>query len=171
MKTATGHESFWGLEGVDAPSYGAFQSFMKTLHLHRQLMVRMLAEKGSHMGNAACLRVLSAQDGISQRDLAETLHLSRPTVTGMLQLMEKNGAIERRADEKDQRLTRVYLTDEGRKMDAHLRAGFAEYVERTFGEMPENDRRDLERLLDELSENIQRALQTTNETGQGEATE
>ena len=42
------------------------------------------------------------------------LHLSRPSVTAMLQALEKSGAIERRSDERDQRLTRVYLTDEGR---------------------------------------------------------
>jgi DNA-binding MarR family transcriptional regulator len=152
------------LEGVDPASQGAVQALMRTMQLQRQLMLKLLADAGSQEtspGQSMCLRVLVANDGISQRDLAEMLHLARPTVTTMLQRLELSGVIERRVDPADQRLTRVHLTPTGRKLEENLRAVFAEHVRETFGPMPERDRRELERLLRALSENAERALHPT----------
>lgn len=146
------------LEGVDTLSFRVFQSFMRATQLHKQLMVKAIAEKGGHMGSAGVLRVLESRDGMSQRDLADLLHLSRPTVTGILQTMEKAGLIARRRDEKDQRLTRVYLTDEGRAMNERLRRVLADYINETFAPLSETDRRELEQLLDRLAENTERSL-------------
>lgn len=146
------------LDGIDPLSYRVFQAFMWTLHVHRQLMVRTLAEEGAHPGQAACLRILAAHDGISQRDLAGALHLAPPTVTVMLQRMEKASTIERRPDEDDQRVTRVRLTAEGRKLEENLRAVLARYISQALDSMSEEDRRQLERLLVIMAENTARSL-------------
>ena len=102
------------LEGVDELSARVFRAFMRTLRLHRQLMSRTMAEHGAHPGQAMCLHLLASNDGITQRDLAEALHLARPTVSKMLRGMEKAGLVGRQPDAADQRLTRVYLTPAGR---------------------------------------------------------
>jgi DNA-binding MarR family transcriptional regulator len=127
---------------------------MKTLHLHRQAVTKALAEQGRPFSQVGCLKVLADNDGISQRDLAETLHLSRPSVTTMLHAMEDEGAILRRPDEHDRRLTRVYLTDRGRNIETKMRAGLAQYINRTIGSMSKTDRRELERLFGRLSASI-----------------
>jgi MarR family transcriptional repressor of mepA len=124
-------------------------------------MARLMAEKGGHPGAAAVLRVLSAHEGISQRDLAVTLHVSRPTVTAMLQKMEQAGLVERWDDEADHRLTRIRLTPEGRARSEELRSSFSDFVDATIGAMPEADRRELARLLDLLSDNAEAALLRT----------
>ncbi|MBP1706205.1 MAG: transcriptional regulator, MarR family [Chloroflexi bacterium] len=155
-----------GLDGVDPLSYRVFQAFMRTLHLHRQLMARTLVEDGSHPGQAVCLRVLAAHDGMSQRDLGRALHLTPPTVTTMLQRMERAGIVERRPDETDQRLTRVRLTAEGRKLEERLRGIFARYISQALDSMTQDDRRELERLLSLLADNTARALAAA---GAGEA--
>ena len=142
------------LEGVDPLSTSVFGAFMRALHLHRQAVTKSLSDKGQRFTQAGCLWVLSGNDGISQRDLAETLHLSRPSVTTMLHAMEEEGAIVRRADEQDRRLTRVYLTDRGRTIEQEVRVGLADYINRTFGSMSKVDREGLERLLGELSDSI-----------------
>jgi MarR family transcriptional regulator, organic hydroperoxide resistance regulator len=151
------------LEGVDPLSSRAFQAFMKTLHLHRQLMLRKLVGKGRHPGQAICLGLVALHDGISQRDLADTMHLSRPRVTAILQELEREGAVVRRSDAADQRLTRVYLTDEGRRLDHEWRLLSAAYVNQTFGALSEADRGELERLLGELARHVARVLQTNDE--------
>jgi DNA-binding MarR family transcriptional regulator len=153
-----GPEPAHALDGVDPLSAGVFVAFRRTMHLNRQYLARVMAEKGGHPGAAAVLRVLSAHDGITQRDLAESLHLSRPTVTTMLQRMEISGLVERWDDEEDQRLTRIRLTPEGRARSDAFRSSFAAYVGATIGAMPETDRRELARLLDSLSENTEAAL-------------
>lgn len=150
--------AFAQLEGVDDLSLDVFRSFMRAMHLQRQLVMRSLTGKGSHMGQIGCLKLLAANDGISQRDLAEMLHLSRPSVTAIVQALEKAGAVERRSDERDQRLTRVYLTGEGRAEELRQRQVLSEFVNRTVGRMPEADRRELARLLNSMNDHSVEAL-------------
>jgi MarR family transcriptional regulator, organic hydroperoxide resistance regulator len=145
------------LRGVDELSSRVFRAFVTALRLHKQQMMRALATRGIHPGQAFCLRVVAERDGTSQRDLADALHLARPTVTKMLQSLERSGAVERRPDADDQRLTRVYLTDAGRALADEMHGVAADYVNATIGSLPEVDRRDLARLLEELIANIERA--------------
>ena len=147
------------LSGVDdASSALVFRAFLNAMRLHRQLMVKTLTARGSHPGQAFCLRLLEAHDGTTQRDMAETLHLARPTLSRMLRAMEKADMIERRPDATDQRLTRVFLTPMGRDRERELRAVASDYVKQTIGTLPENDRRELARLLEALATSISRAL-------------
>jgi DNA-binding MarR family transcriptional regulator len=158
-KTTSGpHGPHMELEGVDPLSTRVFGAFMKALHLHRQAVTKALTSQGRNFSQAGCLRVVAENDGISQRDLAETLHLSRPSVTTMLHAMEDEGAIIRRPDARDRRLTRVYLTDSGRALEQGMRSGLADYVNRTIGSMSKPDRETLEDLLGKLAESIATTL-------------
>ena len=150
--------SFVELEGVDDLSYRVFRAFLTAMRLHRRLMIASLAQSDTHPGQALCLRFLSGNDGITQRDLAAALHLARPTVSKMLHAMEKGGAIERRPDERDQRLTRVHLTAAGRELETQLRVVSAGYVNETIGTFSERDRRELARLLEALNASITQAI-------------
>ena len=155
--------AFEELEGVDELSARVFRAFLNALRLHRQLMIAALSELDTHPGQAICLRFLSANDGITQRDLADALHLARPTVSRMLQAMEKAGAIERRSDEHDQRLTHVYLTARGREVEAAFRTVSAGVINETIGSLPERDRRELERLLGGFGDSISKAIARRSE--------
>ncbi len=160
MKIDDAPDGAQALDGVDELSLRAFRELRDTMRANGHAMGRRFAAKGAHMGQAACLRVLDGRDGISQRDLADILHVSRPSITAMLQAVEKAGLVVRKPDESDQRLTRVYLTEEGRKVATELRHVLADYVSEIFGSMPEADRRELARLLGCLRENITRAAGT-----------
>ena len=145
------------LEGVDDLSGDVFRAFIGTLRLHRRLMMQALADRGVHPGQAMCLRLLAANDGIGQRDLAAALHVAPPTVTRMLHSMEKAGLVRRTPDAADQRRTRVELTNAGRAEELQMRAAAAEYVNATVATLPEADRRELARLLEDLGASIARA--------------
>jgi DNA-binding MarR family transcriptional regulator len=148
-----------GPDGVDALSLGIFRAFKTAFRLQHRLMEKALAEKGTHPGAAMCLRLLGEHDGMSQRDLAEVLHVSRPRVTGILQELERSGAVERSPDEHDQRLTRVYLTVDGRRLAKEIDAVFVALLDRTIGGMTVEDRRELERLLNILADHTSRAIE------------
>jgi DNA-binding MarR family transcriptional regulator len=161
-----------GLEGVDELSERAFRTFLTTARLNFRHMMTTMAGSRSHPGQAMCLRLLGVNDGAAQRDVARTLHVSPPTVSKMLGSMEKAGLLERRPDETDQRLTRVYLTDAGRERDQQMGVAMGEYVNATFATLSERDRRDLARLLDKLAEGIRRAsADHARETQPGEEPE
>ena len=140
------------LEGLDPLSMRVHEAFMRALAAHRQLMFRVMAGEDAHPGQAFCLKVLTERDGMSQRELARVLHLSPPTVTSMLQRMEKAGTIERRPDAADQRVTRVHLTAAGRERERCLRAVMGAAIGRILDPIPEADRRELERLLTVLAD-------------------
>ena len=142
----------------DTSSTRLFRAFLNAMWLHRQLMFKTLLAHGAHPGQVLCLRLLAGNDGISQRDLAQMLHVARPTVTRMLQVMEKAGSVARKPDPVDQRLTRVYLTPAGRDQERELSAVALEYVDQTIGTLPEADRCELTRLLDELADTFARVL-------------
>jgi DNA-binding MarR family transcriptional regulator len=145
-------------DGVDELSAQTFRAFIAAMRLHGRLMMGLLADGGAHPGQVFCLRVVAGSDGITQRDLAEELHIARPTVTRMLQGLERAGLVERRSDERDKRLTRVYLTERGRELEAKVRAVAATYVRDTLGRLPAQDRRELARLLDEFGATIAAAI-------------
>jgi len=52
---------------------------------------------------------LCHHEGISQSELAERLEIEQPSLVRLLHRLEKSGLIERRVDEHDRRIKRVYL--------------------------------------------------------------
>ncbi len=142
------------LDGVDRLSARAFHALITTARLHVRSMSEALAGSGCHHGQAICLRLLSARDGATQRELAGLLDVAPPTVSKMLRALEQAGLVERRPDKADRRLTRVHLTSRGREREREISLAVGRYVDATFGALPERERRDLVRLLDRLGERI-----------------
>src|SRR5262245_5936389 len=82
---------------------------------HRNYAESVLNELGLHTGQEIFLMQLWANEGLSQSQLADSICVQPATITKMLQRMESNGLIERRPDQEDSRVSRVYLTDQSRK--------------------------------------------------------
>lgn len=146
------------LEGIDPLSASVLTAFRKAMHLNRQLLMRIAAGKGGHPGRTAVLGMLAGHDGISQKDLAEKMHLARPTVTIMLQKMEHEGLIERWDDVEDQRLTRIRLTEAGRTQAKSFGDAYKSYVDSTLGTLSEADRAEFARILGVLNDATAAAL-------------
>lgn len=65
---------------------------------------------GIHPRQIPILAVLYKEDGYSQKELARQLGVKPPTVTVSIQRLEKSGLLIRKQDEKDQRVSRIYLS-------------------------------------------------------------
>jgi DNA-binding MarR family transcriptional regulator len=98
------------------------------------------------------LLVLWQGDRLPVKDLGERLALDSGTLTPLLKRLERQGLIERRRGEDDERVVRIHLTAAGRAlrararkipMDLACRAGYDLSSERSM--------RDLVRLRDELT--------------------
>lgn len=57
---------------------------------------------------------LSYEDGLRLRDLAERASITAQSMGELIDELERVGYVRRRADRKDRRAKRVYLTDKGR---------------------------------------------------------
>jgi DNA-binding MarR family transcriptional regulator len=157
------------LENVDDLTSRVFHRLGEIMHLNRMVMMKMIARRGVQPPEAFALTYISRNDGISQRELAAALHLSRPRVSMIMRALEDSGAVSRRPDEADRRLARVFLTPEGRRREAEHRAILGEYVRRTLGALPEADRSELDRLLGGLAERILSVLREEQQVApQGE---
>lgn len=71
---------------------------------------------GLHPGQVAVMKELSKKEGMSQKELADALHIKPPTVAVSVKRMEKSGFIKRQQDEFDQRMSRLYLTENGKNI-------------------------------------------------------
>jgi len=133
-------------DGDPAPQE-VLREFWRLMHRQRLLLHRAFAKEEVHPGQGHCLRVLGPGDEITQSELADTMLLSRPTVTRLVQRMERAGLVARRTDPHDQRQTLVGLTEAGRVLQQRMEAVMTEYTDATLARLPENDRRQLARLL------------------------
>ncbi len=151
------------LENVDPLTARVFHSLGRVMHLNRLVMARTMGQHGVQFPEALTLTLLVSNDAMSQSELAEVLHLSHPRVSTILNALERGGAVQRRPDENDRRLVRVFITDEGRRRERIHRSVMGTYVGRSIGGLPEADRLELERLLNDLAECIKVVLQEEHE--------
>ena len=88
-------------------------------------------------GERLVLHVLEHFNGCSQLELVHKTHLKPPTISITLKSLEAQGFVYRVDDENDLRVTRVYLSEQGRlhnlrilerllKIDQELMQGFSE---------------------------------------------
>jgi len=146
--------SFLNIEKIDPVSLEVFQSLFKFIRFHSQLLFKLTSEKGIYPGQAVCLWFINQNSGISQRDLAEKMHVAPPTVTHMLQKLEKTGLIIRKDDEHDQRLSRIYLTDAGIDMLSILNDILADIINTSLNNLSCDQKNNLVSWLNIISSNI-----------------
>ena len=63
------------------------------------------------------LAVLYHTDGVSQQILADATNRDKPSVTRLVDNLEKLGLVERRDHETDRRLNLIFLTNKGKKLE------------------------------------------------------
>ena len=80
----------------------------------RTLVDDRARDMGLTLSRARLLMELAREDGPIQSDLAGLLDIEQPTLVRLLDGLERNGMIERRAVEGDRRARRVFLTETAR---------------------------------------------------------
>ena len=89
--------------------------------LRRIVVDRSLKPLGITRSQWWVLAFLSRRDGMTQTALAADLDLTKVAIGGLIDRMETAGFVERRADERDARARRVFLTKAGQKLVSTIR--------------------------------------------------
>ena len=89
--------------------------------IHTNSINRVLEEVNLHKGQPLMLSHLFKRDGVPQSLLAREMDISPATAGTMVKRLEKVGYVKRRRDSKDERISNVYLTDEGLNIGARLK--------------------------------------------------
>jgi DNA-binding MarR family transcriptional regulator len=123
---------------------------------HRHRAEIALDQYGLHPGQEMILFQLWMEEGITQSQLVENLCVEPPTVTKMLQRLEKGGLVTRRQDTQDARVSRVYLTAQGRALQAPVQRIWEDLEAETIAGLSEVELALLRRLLMQLYHNLER---------------
>lgn len=121
---------------------------------HRGCAEENLNCVGLHAGQEMFLMQLWEREGQTQSELAEKLGVQLPTVNKMLSRMETANLVRRAADADDQRVSRVYLTDESRKLREEVDRSWAALEARTVANLTPDERVLLRRLLLQVHANL-----------------
>ncbi|MBZ5482565.1 MarR family transcriptional regulator [Priestia megaterium] len=107
-----------------------------------------------HVGQDNLLCKLWREDGLTQVELCNKLNCEAPTVTNMVKALEKKGLIIRRKDCNDKRITRIFLTDAGRNLEAPVNEKWRKQQDRLLTDITLDERMLLRRLLKQMEANL-----------------
>jgi len=93
------------------------------------------------------LSMLGKEDGISQGDMCQRFGLDPSRLTRVAQTLEGEGMIRRERDPEDNRVVRMYLTEEGREKLRRLPRLGEELGGRIRGVLSDEELKELQRML------------------------
>jgi DNA-binding MarR family transcriptional regulator len=97
----------------DAPLQALLLTATKLMGAYGQCTVQAAGLKVSLAG-LGVLRVLMDEDGLKSSEVADRAWSSPGTVTAVVNTLVRDGFVERKPDEADRRIVRLYLTGQGR---------------------------------------------------------
>jgi DNA-binding MarR family transcriptional regulator len=126
----------------DAASVTPARIWFRLLRLHQRghaAVTQRLRAIGLSTAQFDLLSTLTEQEGITQRDLAERLYVTKGNVSGLVDRLVEAGLVDRRAIPGDRRSYALHLTEAGRKAAEAGMAIQLRFVEATCGKLPPSD--------------------------------
>lgn len=99
------------------------------------------------------LAKLFYEDGISQKQIGDCLFKDKPTITRILDLMEKKNLIIRISDDKDRRKFKIYLTADGKNVVTALLPVAESFLKRLSNGISEQEIELFTGVLEKLEKN------------------
>ncbi|MBR2876217.1 MAG: MarR family transcriptional regulator [Clostridia bacterium] len=121
---------------------------------HRYRVGKAASSLGLYFGQPAIIEYVSANNGCTQKELAEHLHISPPSVATTLKRMEKSGFIKRIEDKNDSRKKSLTVTEKGSSALKDFRKLCEETDSQLFVGFSEEEKEQLMSYLKRLNENI-----------------
>ncbi len=124
-------------------------------------LYRDFREKGHNITPEqwSVLAKLYYEDGVYQKQIGDSLFKDKPTITRILDLMEKKNLIIRISDDKDRRKSKVYLTQDGKDLVNELIPIAEGFQARLTEEIPGEELEQFTRILEKISENTSKNSQ------------
>ncbi len=114
-----------------------------------------LAPHGLTEGRFIVLFLLDASpQGLAPKDIAEKAGITRATVTGLLDGLERDELIIRHADHDDRRALKIHLTKQGKHTAKIVFEQHSRWIAQIFGNLTIQERIQLTALLEKVSQNL-----------------
>ena len=141
-----------GNSGLRKPSVIAWLRLAKVYHKVDRASAEHLSAYGLSVGQFDVLAQVGAREGITQKELAEKLLVTKSNVCQILGRMEERGLVSRR---QEGRAKRLFLTEEGRRLFDEVVPSQEELIDRLLSSVPSEDHDLLSKTLGRLDRALQ----------------
>jgi MarR family transcriptional regulator for hemolysin len=129
-----------------------------------QRVLRLYADKqarrfGLTRAQWAVLAKLERTEGLKQTEIADLMEMQPITLTRLIDKLCDAGLIERRSDETDRRVNRLYLTEAAKPLMAKLAILRGEITQTALASLSNADTHRLVDELESIKDSIREALQ------------
>jgi MarR family transcriptional regulator for hemolysin len=134
-----------------------------------QRMLRLYADKqarryGLTRAQWAVLAKLERTEGLKQTEIADLMEMQPITLTRLIDKLCEAGLIERRSDDTDRRVNRLYLTKAARPLMAKLAVLRGEITQAALAGLSNADTHRLVDDLESIKDNVREALASTGQS-------
>lgn len=140
------------------PDVASIKLCLQTLSLASAIdrdCAALLAPHGLSEGRFVLLFLLdAASEGMAPNALAEQAGVTRATVTGLLDGLEREALIERQANASDRRALHIRLTRKGKQVAKKVFDQHGRWIANLFGNLSAPERQQLAILLDKVATNL-----------------
>jgi DNA-binding MarR family transcriptional regulator len=135
---------------------GDVSVWVRLLESHNLMLaeIRRRLSGATTMARFDLLANLERDDGQTLAELSRRMLVTAGNLTGLVDRAERDGLVERRADPRDRRLSRVFLTTKGQRLIAQVLPLHADHVGELLGGLDAGERRELRRLLGKLRDSL-----------------
>lgn len=127
------------------------------VHTHFLRVHSYLDKIGLHPGQGKVLMILRSSDGASQKEICKKLNVKPSTIAVMMKRMEKSQYIERKNDENDQRISRIFITEKGLEVCKILEEVHKELEKECIANFTEEEIETVKVLLTKMKDNLMHA--------------
>ena len=150
MKNSTTEEKYRAIMG----------KLMSIMRDHKSVVDWFVNETNLHKSQHRLLMNLARLgNNVSQRDLAETLNITPAAVAVTLKKLEKNGLVDRKMAEIDNRYNEVVLTEKGKKIVKESYKVFKYADEKMFDGFSTEELDAFEGYLNRIKDNLAKKME------------
>ncbi len=128
--------------------------------IHEKANAFLMAELARHgmqglvPSHGDILYILFTRGNLAMNEIAILIHRKRPTVTVLVDKLAALGFVDKIPDPDDSRVTRISLTEKGKRMKTSLIEISENLLKRVYGRIKKGEREKLVVLLAQVNDNL-----------------
>jgi DNA-binding MarR family transcriptional regulator len=150
---------------LDPAAFGAYLNLLRTGDEVFDETTRFLTKHHVSQGRFTVLMLLQRQcdDPCTPASLADEARVARATMTGLIDTLEKDGLVIRKADENDRRTVRLHLTRQGKAFVKRMLPDYFRCVSAIIKPLNAGERKEFVRLLQKIQQGLPPLRNATDE--------
>lgn len=137
-------------------------NFRQLFHEWIFFQMKFVRDEGLAIPQLFTLRYLYYNKPKDLSSVADFMGVSKPTVTGLMNTLEKDGFVRRAHDEEDRRRIDIVLTEKSLELFKRFEAKTTFVIEEFLNSVPEDSQVKLNETMTTLGEKLREAMKCSN---------